>query len=161
MKKILYNPVVMFFIGAIAGITTKILDIHTENIGNIFSQLAVWILIGVIMTIFSPTIKNACIDIFVFCIGMLIAYYVIAELMSAVWSMSFFYGWVVFSLFSPLFGYFTWIAKGKGTFSKIVAGGIILVALLSSIILFDGPRIYDLVICLLLVYFLFFCKIKR
>lgn len=161
MKKILYNPFVMLLIGGISGVLSKLLDIYTQNLGEVFSQLSVWILIGVILTIFSDTRKIACLDIFLFCIGMLAAYYITAELTDSVWSMQFVGGWLIFSLFSPLFAYFTWMTKEKGLFPKILSIGIVLVALLSSVILFDGPRIQDGVIGLLLVYFLFFCKVKR
>ena len=92
---------------------------------------------------------------------MLAAYYITAELTDSVWSMQFVGGWLIFFLFSPLFAYFTWMTKEKGLFPKILSIGIVLVALLSSVILFDGPRIQDGVIGLLLVYFLFFCKVKR
>lgn len=150
----------MFFIGAALGAVSKLLDIHTQNLGNIFSQLAVWILLGVVIVLFSDTAGRACLDIFVFCIGMLIAYYILAEQTGSVWSPAFVYGWAVFSLFSPLFAYLTRLTRRGGVIGVILSCGIIFAAFMSSVILFHGPRIYDFVICLLLVYFLFFHKFK-
>ena len=69
--------------------------------------------------------------------------------------------WTVFALCSPVTAYFAWLTKKQGIFPKIVSVGIIAVSILSSIALFDRPRIYDLLIDGILVYFLFFKKINR
>ena len=57
--------------------------------------------------------------------------------------------------------YFTWIAKEKGVFPKIISIGIIVVSFLSSVILFDRIRFYDIIINGIMAYFLFVKKIKR
>ena len=58
------------------------------------------------------------INIFPFCIGMLISYYVTAELTNAVYSWNFIKGWTIFSCLSPLFAYFTWKTKEEGLFAE-------------------------------------------
>ena len=73
MKKIL-NPFMMFIIGLILGVISRLLDIYTQNLGNIFSELAIWILFGVLISINSETKKKAMLNIFPFCIGMLLTY---------------------------------------------------------------------------------------
>ena len=95
------------------------------------------------------------------CLGMLLTYYVVAALSHGVYSMEFIIGWTVFALCSPVMAYFAWLTKKQGIFPKIVSVGIIAVSILSSIALFDRPRIYDLLIDGILVYFLFFKKINR
>lgn len=60
-----------------------------------------------------------------------------------------------------MFAWATWHAKEKGLFGKAVALGILLVAPMSSVLLFDGPRVYDFIIEALLIYFLFFQKGSR
>lgn len=150
----------MFLIGVVLGAASKLLDIYTQNLGNIFSQLAIWILLGVIIVLFCDTRKLACIDIFVFCIGMLLAYYLVAEWSGSVWSPVFVYGWIAFSLLSPLFAYLTWMTKKCNALGIFLSCGIVLVAFLSSVIMFHGPRIYDFIICIALVYFLFVYKYK-
>ena len=67
----------------------------------------------------------------------------------------------MFALCSPVMAYFAWLTNKQGIFPKIVSVGIIAVSILSSIALFDRPRIYDLLIDGILVYFLFFKKINR
>lgn len=64
--------------------------------------------------------------------------------------------WTIFAFCSPLFAYFTWMTKEKGIIAKIISFGVVLVSILSSIILFDGLRIYDFLIDGLLIYYLFF-----
>ena len=151
MKKIL-KPHWMFCIGLILGIISRLLDIYTQNLGEIFSQMAIWILLGTLISIYSKTKKMAMMNIFPFCIGMLITYYIVAIITHGVYSRSFIIGWTIFALCSPMFAFFTWMAKEKGIIPKIISIGIIIVCVLSSIILFDKLRIYDFLIDGLLIY---------
>ncbi len=160
MKKIL-NPFMMFIIGLILGVISRLLDIYTQNLGNIFSELAIWILFGVLISINSKTKKKAMINIFPFCIGMLLTYYFVAFITNGVYSKDYIIGWTIFALFSPIMAYFTWQTKEDGILPKLISIGIVLVSILSSIILFDRLRIYDYIIDLILIYVLFFKKVKR
>ena len=160
MKKIL-KPHWMFCIGLILGIISRLLDIYTQNLVEIFSQMAIWILLGTLISIYSKTKKMAMMNIFPFCIGMLITYYIVAIITHGVYSRSFIIGWTIFALCSPMFAFFTWMAKEKGIIPKIISIGIIIVCVLSSIILFDKLRIYDFLIDGLLIYYLFIKKVER
>lgn len=161
MKKYILNPLSMLIIGMLLGIISRLLDIYTSNLGNIFSQMAIWILMGTIISIYSKNKKQAAINIFPFCIGMLITYYAVAKITHGVYSQTFITGWTIFSFVSPIMAYFTWMTKEKGILSKIISIGIVLVSVLSSIILFNRLRIYDFIIDSVLIYFLFFKKIDR
>ena len=154
-------PVLLFLIGGAFGVLSKFLDIYTQNLGNIFSQMSIWILIGTLIAIFSKTKGKAALNVFVFCIGMLLTYYITAELTSSVCGMTFIYGWAAFSLCSPVFAWFTWMTKEKGVFPKIISFGILVVTLTVSMVVFDGPRVYDIVIMFALAYYLFIHKVKR
>ena len=160
MKKII-KPHWMFCIGLILGVISRLLDIYTQNLGEIFSQMAIWILLGTLISIYSKTKKMAMMNIFPFCIGMLITYYIVAIITHGVYSRSFIIGWTIFALCSPIFAFFTWMAKEKGIIPKIISIGIIIVCVLSSIILFDKLRIYDFLIDGLLIYYLFIKKVER
>lgn len=160
MKKIL-NPVGMLIVGLLLGIISRLFDIYTQNLGNIFSQFSIWILFGVLISINSETKKRAMLNIFPFCIGMLITYYFVAFISNGVYSMTYIIGWTIFAFCSPIMAYFTWISKEKGVFPVVIKLGIIIVSVLSSIIFFDRLRVYDFVIDAMLVYVLFFRKIKR
>ncbi|MDO4378980.1 MAG: hypothetical protein Q4C64_07630 [Erysipelotrichia bacterium] len=161
MKKYIFNPISMFLLGLILGIISRLLDIYTSNLGNIFSQMAIWILFGTIISIYSATKKKAMINVLTFCIGMLITYYFMAFITKGVYSNIFIIGWTIFAFCSPIFAYFTWMTKEPGIFSKIISIGIIFVSVLSTIILFGRLRAYDFIINGILVYYLFFKKIER
>lgn len=161
MKKYILNPISMFLLGLILGVVSRLLDIYTQNLGNIFSQMAIWILIGTIISIYSETKKKAMLNVFPFCIGMLITYYFVAFITKGVYSNTFIVGWTIFAFCSPIFAYFTWMSKEKGIFSKVISLGIALFSILSSIVLFDRLRIYDFIIDGILIYYLFFKEVKR
>lgn len=161
MKKVILNPIGMFILGLILGIISRLLDIYTSNLGNIFSQLAIWILFGVLISIYSKNKKLAMINVLLFCIGMLITYYFIAIITNGIYSKIYIIGWTIFALCSPIMAYFTYLTKEKCLLSKIISICIVSVSILSSIILFDGLRIYDYIINIILIYYLFFKKIER
>lgn len=160
IKKNLLNPIFMFLLGLGLGVISRLLDIYTETLGNIFSQLQIWILLGTLIAIFSPTKKKAMLNIFPFCIGMLITYYATAIITHVVYGRSFIVGWTVFAFCSPILAFFAWMTKEKGWFPKIISIGIVTVSVLSSILLFDRLRFYDFIIDALLIYFLFFKKLE-
>lgn len=116
---------------------------------------------GTGIAIYSPTKKAAMGNTFPFCMGMLATYYVTAAITHGVYSRAFIIGWTVFALTSPVMAYFAWMAKEPGAFSKIIAAGIAAVSVMSSVLLFDHLRLYDFVIDGVLIYILFFKKIKR
>ncbi len=167
MKKYILNPISLFFIGAILGIISKLLDIlfvgnlFMMTLGYMFSDLPIWVLLGILISIYSDTRKKAMINIFPFCIGMLISYYVTAELTNAVYSWNFIKGWTIFSYLSPLFAYFTWKTKEEGLFAKFISIGLILVTIIGNYILVRTFTIPDLIIIPIIVYFLFIKKVKR
>ena len=151
----------MLLAGLLLGIAAKLFDIYFQNLGEIFSQMAIWILLGTGIAIYSPTKKAAMGNIFPFCMGMLAAYYVTAAITHGVYSRTFIIGWTLFAMTSPVMAYFAWMAKEPGAFSKIIAAGIAAVSVMSSVLLFDHLRLYDFVIDGVLIYILFFKKIKR
>ncbi len=160
-KNIILNPLSTFIIGLLLGVLSRVFDIYTQNLGNIFSEMAIWILLGTLISIYSKSKKAAMLNIFPFCMGMLITYYAAAFITNGIYSNLIISGWTVFSLFSPILAYFTWLTKEKGIFPKIIGVGIVIFSILSSIILFDKLRIYDFIIDGFLIYFLFFKKIER
>lgn len=153
-----YNYIIMFVAGLLIGILSRLLDIYSQNIGNIFSQMSIWILFGTLISIYSNTKKRAMLNIFLFCIGMYMSYYSMAVITNGVYNNIFIIGWTIFAFCSPIFAFFTWLTKEKGVLPKLIGLGIVLVSLLSSIILFDKLRIYDFIINGVLVYYIFLKK---
>lgn len=161
MYKKIMNPFAMLCFGLIIGIAARLLDIYTTNLGEIFSQLAIWILMGTLISIYSKTAKKAMFNVLPFCLGMLLTYYIVAAFSQGVYAKEFIIGWSVFALCSPIMAYFAWFTKESGVFPKIVGVGIVAVSVLSSILLFDRLRIYDFIIDGALIYFLFMKKVDR
>ena len=161
MRKKILNPIAMLCFGLIIGIASRLLDIYTTNLGEIFSQMAIWILMGTLISVYSETAKKAMLNVLPFCLGMLVTYYAVAAISHGVYSQIFIIGWTVFALCSPVMAYFAWLTKEKGVFPKIVSVGIVAVSVLSSILLFDRLRIYDFIIDGALIYVLFIKKIDR
>lgn len=92
---------------------------------------------------------------------MLMTYYFAAFVTKGVYSVAFIAAWTVFALLSPIMAYFTWMTKEKGVFPKIISTGVVLVSFLSSVLLFDRIRIYDIIINGVMIYFLFVKKMDR
>ena len=92
----------MLICGLILGAAARFMDIYCENLGEIFSQMSVWILLGTLIAIYSPTKKAAALNILPFCLGMLATYYAVAVLTHGVYGELFIIGWTVFALFSPV-----------------------------------------------------------
>ena len=65
----------MLLAGLLLGIAARLFDIYFQNLGEIFSQMAIWILLGTGFAIYSPTKKAAMENIFPFCMGMLATYF--------------------------------------------------------------------------------------
>ena len=155
------NPAVMLLFGLLLGAASRLFDLYTALLGDIFSQMAIWILLGTLIAVYSPSKKRAMLNILPFCLGMLVTYYAVAILTKGVYGRAYIIGWTVFALFSPLLAYLTWMTKQPGVWPKLIAAGILGVSLYSSLFLFGGFHLYDAVINLLLAYILFFKKIDR
>ena len=129
-KNKILNPVTMLAAGLLLGALSRIFDIYTQNLGNIFSQMAIWILLGTLISIYSETKKKAMLNILPFCLGMLFTYYLVAVLTKGVYSRSFIIGWTVFAFCSPVMAYFAWITKDRGAFPKIISAGILMISVI-------------------------------
>ena len=167
IKEYILHPISMFIIGLLTGIIIKLIDIHFRvqrfgfTLSDVFSELGIWILIGVIISLFSKNKKYVMLNIFLFSIGMLITYYITAEVTNSIYGWTFIKGWSVFACLSPMLAYLVTLTKEKGLLSLIIKIGIILVYLITNIIIFGGPRIYDIVFILILIYLLFIKKYKK
>lgn len=161
MKNRILHPAVMLAAGLLLGVSSRLLDIYTQNLGNIFSQMAVWILMGTLIAVYSPTPRRTMANILPFCLGMLATYYAAAALTDGVYSRTVIAGWTAFAFCSPVLAYLTWKSRERGVLPKLIGAGVAGVSVLSSLLLFGGLRFHDLVIDAALVYVLFFSKPKR
>ena len=147
----------LFSAGLISGAAAKLFDIYTQNLGNIFSQLSVWIFLGTLISVYSRTAIRAGGNVFSFCCGMMISYYT-AVALSDNWyyfTPHYIIGWSLFTLFCPLLAFLTWYSCGCGWFSKLISAGILICIPLSAVLFFHCICFSDIVIfilCALLLY---------
>lgn len=161
IKDYILHPISMFIIGLLTGIIIKLIDIHFRvqhfglSLSDVFSELGIWILIGVIISLFSKNKKYAMLNIFLFSIGMLITYYITAEVTNSIYGWTFIKGWSLFACLSPILAYLVTLTKEKEILSLIIKIAILIVYLITDIIIFGGPRIYDILFLIVLIYLLF------
>lgn len=145
LSKAVIHTVHILCAGLAIGFVIKLLDLYTVWLGDLFSQTSVWFFLCTLIAVHSATAKRAAVNVFCFCAGMLLTYYITAELTQSSYSLTFVYGWAIFSLFSPLMGFCVWYAKGKSPISKLLSATVILVMLAAAFVLFDKIRIADLI----------------
>ena len=72
--------------GLAVGVIIRFLDLYTTNLGNMFSELSVWVFLGAVIAVRSRTPFQAAGAVFGFCFGMLAAYYTTARLTHSLYS---------------------------------------------------------------------------
>lgn len=152
--QVLLYAAVFLALGLLLGIAAKWLDLYGGFLGTLFSRIMIWFLLCVGIAGYSKTPLTASCNVFLFCLGMLCTYYLSAIWWEVVWSRTFVYGWLVFSLGSPVFAFFTWYAKGRGWFALLLKAGILAVSLAAETLLF-GFRFYNVVLAALIAFVLF------
>lgn len=145
----------MLALGAGLGALARWLDVHTTNLGNVFSECSVWVLIGVAVVRKSGTPLRAGGYLLALCGGMLAAYYGAAALTGGVYGGAYIAGWSLAALCVPAAAWVVWQAWRPGILGRCVGAGVIGAALLLSRVLFDGPRVYDWIIAAALAWLLF------
>lgn len=154
MEKLMRSLSVLL-LGLTAGVVAKWMDISSDLLGTVFSQLSVWVLLGTAIALFSSSPRRAAVNVFLFFAGMVAAYYVAAQLMGGVWSMSFAIGWGIAACLSPIAGYFTWYAGGRGWLPTALSAGILILTVAATGVLFDHMRVSDYIILTLCAALLF------
>lgn len=140
-KTVLYC-VIFLIIGAISGAVSKFADVYSEILVNFTSGICVWILIGTVICVFTKSPFRAAAYVFLFCAGMIAAYYITAELADLYYSTSFVKGWSIFTLFTPIFALIAWYARGKRWQSWVIRTGIVVV-MLGGLFLISGNVFLD------------------
>ena len=96
------------------------------DIGNYFGRLAIWILLGTIISVYSESPLRAAINTFFFFLSMLAGYYLYCNYILGFLPRSYMMMWIVIALASFFVAYICWYAKGKGfvaiTISSVIIG---------------------------------------
>ena len=101
------------------------------DIGNYFGRLAIWILLGTIISMYSESPMRAAINTFFFFISLLAGYYLYCNYILGFLPRTYMMMWIVIAFASFFMAYICWYAKGEG-FIAIFISSIIIGVLLAQ-----------------------------
>ena len=123
--------------GILLGIFSKWLDsialdnsiwwhriIERLDLGNFFSEMAIWLLIALAIAVFSSSALMAALNVFAFFAGMCAAYHMYSILFAGFNPSSYMMIWYAITLVSPVLAALCWYAKGKGRIAIFLSTGI-------------------------------------
>ena len=95
------------------------------DIGNYFGRLAIWILLGTIISMYSESPMRAAINTFFFFISMLAGYYIYCNYFLGFLPRTYMMMWIVIAFASIFMAYICWYAKGEGFIAIFISSMII------------------------------------
>ncbi|MHA7098708.1 hypothetical protein [Priestia aryabhattai] len=130
-KRILLNSIVFLVLGTVLGAVAKYLDTMESvdggwqknilpHLGDLFSRLGVWIFIATIIAAYSKSRITAAHNTFMFFVGMLVSYYIYSAYLFGFFPTSYFIGWGLIALFSPLLAVIVWEGKNNISLSWVL-----------------------------------------
>lgn len=135
INKQIIISVICVIAGLVIGVFQKWLDSGAVNelpeifqrldIGNYFGRFAVWILIGMIISVYATGPIRAAVNSFLFFISMVAAYYVYCNYVLGFLPRTYMMIWIVFSFASPFMAFVCWYAKGNGPAAVLISACIL------------------------------------
>ena len=143
-------------LGLAAGLLAKWADFSgIRLLGDVFSELPVWILLGLVIARCSGSPGRAAAYALVFFLAMIPAYYLAAEWMNGVWGMSYAWGWATVACLSPFAACVVWYAFGRGWLPNVLSVLAVTAALLADAAVLRRLNLRDFVLaglCAVLVF---------
>ena len=161
LYRTLFHPLGMAVVGLLTGVAVKLLDVYCYaqhfgvSLGDIFSQAGVWVVIGVAINLYSPSTRRAMVDLPVFCAGMLLTYYITAEVTNSIYGWSFIKAWAAFACLSPLMAYLVRLTLRPGALALVLKLGVFAGYVGLNLLLGSFLHYYDIPFLAVLVYWLF------
>ena len=120
--------------GCVLGVLQKWIDgtvsstfpaiLQQLDIGNYFGRLAIWILLGTIISVYSESPLRAAINTFSFFISMLAGYYLYCNYILGFLPRTYMMMWIVIDFASFFMAYICWYAKGEGIIAIFISSMI-------------------------------------
>lgn len=127
------HSVLILLLGIALGIFSKWLDILTIDdavwlqhiwerldLRNVFSALAIWLLIALVISVYSGTPLRAGLNVFLFFAGMCVSYHIYTVAFAGFNPRSYMRIWYGITLLSPVLAYVCWFGKGETKVSLII-----------------------------------------
>lgn len=128
----------ILILGIVIGLFSKYLDYQqgelpgllalidsTLDLHNFLGELGPWILIAVVISVYSHTPVRASVNVFFFFLGFVASYYVYSYYVAGFFPRGYALIWVAFTVVSPFLAYLSWYSKGNGYVALILSGGIL------------------------------------
>ena len=145
------TPLLILAFGVLLGAGAKVLDetpvnelpalLQAVDIGNFLSRFAIWIFLGVCLSVYSRGPGRAAVNVFLFFLGMVGSYYLYSALVAGFFPRSYALVWFGITAASPLLAFVCWYAKGEGWIAVVLSGIILGVLFSQAVLLFQGVRI--------------------
>lgn len=107
-------------LGGGMGLVAKMTD-SISMIGEIGTELGIWVFVAALIAAYSRYPISAAINVFLFFVSMLAAYYIYGFVVLNFFPKAYFFGWLVVALISPAAGFLAWFSRAKGITGSIVA----------------------------------------
>ena len=170
-KKIVIRDVLIcLFLGIILGVLSKYIDnlelndavwwqhiIGVLDLRNVLSGFGIWILISIMISVYSKSPWFAGLNVFTFLLSMCISYHIYTIIFSGFNPLSYMMIWYIITILSPLFAFICWYSKGIGIVSLVIKSIILCIMVFCSFAVgfwyFDFKSIIDtlIFICALVV----------
>ena len=130
IKKSIISSLILIIIGILVGILSKYLDNNNNilDIGNFLSDKSIWILLGIVISVYSSSPIKAGINVLVFLLSMCVSYHLYTIMFNHFNPLSYMKYWYILSILSFIPGYICWYAKETGIIPSIISTIIYLVS---------------------------------
>lgn len=138
----IFNTLLISLFGIILGVFSKYLDnlildnsnlwlhiIEKFNLSVFFSEMAIWLFIAIVISIFSSSPIRAGINVFLFFLGMCISYHLYTINFSGFNPKYYMMIWYGLTIISPLLAFICWYGKSESIISIIIDGLILFIML--------------------------------